>query len=44
MTNSGATRGIAIVAGQSFIANNDAGAYYVVSSAAGQTVEIMEQY
>lgn len=43
VTNSGATRGPAIVAGQSFIANNDAGDYFIISSTAAQTVEIMEQ-
>lgn len=43
VTNSGATRGVAIVAGQSFIANNDAGDYWIVSSTAAQTVEVMEQ-
>jgi hypothetical protein len=43
VTNSGATRGIEIVAGQSFIANNDAGDYYIVSSTGSQTVTVMEQ-
>lgn len=43
VTNSGATRGVEIVAGQSFIANNDAGDYYIVSSAATQTVTVLEQ-
>lgn len=43
VTNSGATRGAEIVAGQAFIANNDAGDYYIVSSTAGQTVTILEQ-
>lgn len=43
VTNSGATRGVEIVAGQSFIANNDAGDYYIVASIASQTVTIMEQ-
>lgn len=43
VTNSGATRGVPIVAGQTFIANNDAGDYYIVASVAAQTVEIMEQ-
>lgn len=44
VTNSGATRGIPITVGQTFIANNDSGDYYIVASAAGQTVEILEQY
>lgn len=44
VTNSGATRGIEIAAGQTFIANNDAGDYWIVSSIAGQTVYFMEQY
>jgi hypothetical protein len=43
VTNSGATRGVEIVAGQSFIANNDAGDYWIVSSTASQTVTVMEQ-
>lgn len=43
VTNSGTTRGIEIAAGQSFVANNDAGDYFIVSDTAGQTVEIMEQ-
>lgn len=43
VTNSGATRGIEIAAGQSFIANNDAGDYWIVSSIASQTVTVMEQ-
>lgn len=43
VTATGATRGIQIVAGQSFIANSDAGDYYIVSDAASQTVEVMEQ-
>jgi hypothetical protein len=44
VTNSGSTRGVEIVAGQSFIANSDAGDYWIVSSLASQTVAIMEQY
>lgn len=43
VTNSGATRGVQIVGGQPFVANNDAGDYYIVSSTAGQTVFITEQ-
>lgn len=43
VTNSGSTRGIEIAAGQSFIANNDAGDYWIVSSVASQTVTVMEQ-
>lgn len=44
VTSSGPTRGIQILAGQVFIANNDAGDYYIISDTASQTVEIMEQY
>jgi len=43
VTNSGATRGFQIVGGQPFVANNDAGDYYIVSSVAGQTVFLIEQ-
>lgn len=43
VTSSGATRGIQIVAGQTFIANNDAGDYFIISDTAAQTVEIMSQ-
>lgn len=43
VTATGATRGIQIVAGQSFIANNDAGDYYIISDTAAQIVEVMEQ-
>ncbi len=43
VTNSGATRGIEIQQGQSFIANNDAADYYIVASVAAQTVTVMEQ-
>src|ERR1700677_4738329 len=43
VTSTSTTRGPAIVAGQSFIANNDAGDYYIVASVAGQTFETMEQ-
>lgn len=43
VTNSGATRGVEIKAGQAFIANNDAGDYWIVSSVAAQTVTVMEQ-
>lgn len=43
VTNSGATRGVEIVAGQSFIANSDAGDYWIISSLAAQTVTVMEQ-
>lgn len=43
VTTTGATRGIPIIAGQSFIADNDAGDYYIISSTASQTVFIMEQ-
>lgn len=42
VTNSGGTRGIEIKAGQSFIANNDAADYFIVSSTAAQTVGVME--
>lgn len=44
VTNSGATRGVEIAGGQSFIANSDAGDYWIVSSIAAQTVTILEQY
>src|SRR6202789_1968 len=43
VTNSGATRGIEIQVGQPFIANNDAGDYWIVASVAAQTVGVMEQ-
>jgi hypothetical protein len=43
VTNSGATRGAQLVGGQPFTASNDAGDYYIVSSAASQTVYITEQ-
>ncbi len=35
--------GIEIVAGQPFIANNDAGDYWIISDTAAQTVYVMEQ-
>jgi hypothetical protein len=44
VTSSGSTRGIQIVAGQTFIANNDAGNYWIISDTAAQIVEVMEQY
>lgn len=44
VTNSGSTRGIEIAVGQTFIANNDAGDYWIVASVAGTTVTIMEQF
>lgn len=43
VTNTGATRGPQIVYGQPFIANSDAGDYWVISDTAGQIVEVMEQ-
>jgi hypothetical protein len=43
VTNSGATRGIQIQAGQSFTANSDAGDYWIVSDTASQTCYVMEQ-
>lgn len=43
VTNSGATRGIQISAGQTFTANSDAGDYYVIASVAAQTGYVMEQ-
>lgn len=43
VTSTGLTRGAQIQAGQVFVANNDAGDYYIVSDTAAQTVEIMEQ-
>lgn len=44
VTNSGATRGIELVAGQAFTANSDAGDYWIVSDTATQTVFVLEQY
>lgn len=43
VTSTGATRGVEIKAGQAFVANNDAGNYFIVSSVAAQTVTLMEQ-
>jgi len=43
VTSTSTTRGPEIVAGQSFIANNDAGDYWIVSDTAAQTVYVMEQ-
>lgn len=43
VTNSGANRGVQIQSNQSFIANNDAGDYYIISDTAAQTVYVMEQ-
>ena len=43
VTNSGTTRGIQLQAGSVFEVNNDAGDYWIVASATGQTVYIMEQ-
>lgn len=43
VTATGGTRGIQIVAGQSFIANSDAGDYYIISDTAAQTGYVMEQ-
>ena len=43
VTSTGATRGPSIQFGQSFIANNDAGDYWICSDTAGQTVDVMEQ-
>lgn len=43
VTNSGATRGIQMVSGQTFQANNDAGDYFIISDTAAQTVFITEQ-
>lgn len=43
VTNTGANAGIQIVAGQTFIANNDAGDYYVIASTTSQTGYVMEQ-
>jgi hypothetical protein len=43
VTNSGATRGFQLLGGQAFIANNDAGDYYIVSDTAAQTVLLTEQ-
>lgn len=43
VANSGANRGPALAAGEKFIANNDAGDYYIISDTAAQTVFVMEQ-
>jgi hypothetical protein len=43
VTATSTTRGIQLVAGQSFIANEDAGDYYIISDTAGQTVFVTEQ-
>lgn len=40
---SGTTRGIPIVAGERFIANNDSGDYYIVSDGVTQTVFVLEK-
>lgn len=43
VTSSGATRGVQLVGGQPFVANNDAGDYYIVSDTASQAVFVTEQ-
>lgn len=43
VTATGATRGVQLAAGEKFIANNDAGDYYIISDTAAQTVFILEQ-
>ncbi len=43
VTPTSSTRGPEITAGQSFIANSDAGDYWIVSDTAAQTVYVMEQ-
>lgn len=43
VTSSGATRGVQIVAGDKFVANSDAGDYYIISDTAAQTCYVMEQ-
>ena len=43
VTSSGATAGIQLTAGQPFVANDDAGDYWIISDTAGQTVYVMEQ-
>lgn len=43
VTNSGANRGLQILAGQPFVANSDAGDYYIISDTAAQTVYVTEQ-
>ena len=43
VTSSGATRGVPLVAGEQFIANDDAGNYYIISDTAAQTVFVVEQ-
>ncbi len=42
VTPTGATRGVQVIAGQPFVANNDASPYYICSDTAAQTVYIME--
>lgn len=43
VANSGSSRGVPIVAGQSIAFSDDAADYYIIASAAAQTVFIMEQ-
>lgn len=43
VTSSGANRGVQLRGGQTFIANLDAGDYYIISDTAAQTVYILEQ-
>jgi hypothetical protein len=42
VANSGNNRGVQIVGGQSFILNNDASSYYIISDTVSQTVYVME--
>ena len=43
VTSTGATQGIELIGGQSFVANYDAGDYYIISDTASQTVLVLEQ-
>jgi hypothetical protein len=43
VTNSGAGRGIELLAGDQVYFNNDAGDYYIISDTAAQTVYLLEQ-
>lgn len=43
VANSGASRGLQILAGQSFTVTNDAGNYYIISDTTAQTVYVLEQ-
>lgn len=43
VTSSGGTQGIPLIGGDKFIANNDAGDYYIISDTAAQTCFVLEQ-